>query len=244
MLTRYLVDVIIRTESVEKARKLSVQDDLHMCESKRDVKMENKNVKVLEAAKYLIQLYISTKYRCNRQKLQKLLLFAHFAMLIDGKEGLLGSEQITASNIGLGVETVSREYYAFEFNGIDESIEISNVVKKENSEFNFDYQYDEEVLKDITVYLRAMFLKFGAYHSDILSKATTKLKLYPMDVDFMKQPAGIYKISVEKTNEYIEDIKYTAQNNICDNTVTLTGCDIIIKEISAAINKVVQRNSK
>lgn len=240
MLTRYTIDAIIKSEGVEKAQNGRIQVELLVHESKRDVKMENKNVKVLEAAKYLIQLYISTKYRCNRQKLQKLLLFAHFAMLIDGKEGLLGSEQITASNIGLGIETVSREYYAFEFNGIDESIEISSVVKKENSEFNFDYQYNEEVLKDITVYLRTMFLNFGAYHSDILSKATTKLKLYPMDVDFMKQPAGIYKISVEKTREYIEDIKYIAQNNICDNTATLTGCDIIIKEISDAINKVVQ----
>lgn len=198
---------------------------------------ENK-LKTIESAKYLIQMYMSTKYRCNRQKLQKLILFAHFALLLDGKTGLIYPEveTITASYIGLGINTISKAFYALEFNGIDEETTLCNIVKKPETFFTEAYRYDKEIIVEALDYLTRMFLQFGAYSSDILSKATTKLGLYPRDVNFLQYPAGIYNIPIEIANVYVQELCKFKGTNGSD------GCTIVITEVQKAITEVQQEN--
>lgn len=164
----------------------------------------------IEAAKFLIQLFSSTKYECNRQKLQKLILFAHFALLLDEEEGLLNEDLVSASKYGLGIDSVSREYYALSFNGVNENVEIPLVNKIPNEEFAVNYQYDVKSLNEAqTIILSGFFHRFGAYHGDILSKVTTKLALYPQDgeIDYTRYPNNIYHIDSQRVTNFISNLK-------------------------------------
>lgn len=204
---------------------------------------DEKSCPAITAAKYLIQLFLSTQIQCNRQKLQKLVIFAHLALLLDDEKGILGNEFITASNIGLGVDSISKKYYNFDANAINKSIydeevfSIPAVIKKENKEFKPEFQYEENVLKnEDLIMLKFFFYNFAAINSTELSLITTKLDIYPSGENFLKCPGNMTEISNERVREFIANIKAT------DNSQSQKGKEIISDIIYGIITEMKKDN--
>lgn len=173
------------------------------------------NSLAIEAAKYLIQLYASTEYHCTRQKLQKLIIFAHLARLIDQQDGILGNEPITATTVGLGVESISTQFNTINFNGVDRIQSIKIKDKLPNEVFALPYRCNENLLGENIYILNSMFEKFGAYPSDLLSEITRKMQLYPKNTNFMVLPSYMKIIALEDVDRYVDDVRN--QNKIYGN---------------------------
>ncbi len=192
----------------------------------------------LEAAKYLVQLYASTIYECNRQKLQKLILFAHFALLLDNHKGILGDEFVTASHIGLGIESVSNEFYFFGLNGINERSLINGFQRKDESYFTPKFQYDSSKLTvHVTQVLMDFFVFCGAYHKDDLSDITRELSIYP-DADFLNWPDATMYLDASVVNRYIMNTRQNYSN------VPVSGTEIMKNEINKALFLVDQKRNR
>lgn len=161
-----------------------------------------------DASKYLIQLYTSTRYHCDRYKLQVLIILAHLALLADDNTGLLGDEPIVATTLGLGVQSVSVQFGIVNFNVTDEIHEIAKVNKLDNKLFSQAYRYDVEVLHKKKKYLRAMFEAFGAYPSGLLLELTKYMDLYPRNVNFLRMPRYAVNITQEKILDYVDVLRH------------------------------------
>lgn len=198
-----------------------------------------KEALAVEAAKYLVQLYMSTTYMCNRQKLQKLILFAHFSLLLDSQEGLISGEKITASYMGLGIDSVSKEYRTFEVNSVNESKKIlpSDLIERKNTDFTSNYQYNEEQLQSNKKILKDFFFEFGAYDKDDLSNVTKELELYPKDSPELLKGNTIF-LDYDAVTGYINSLKKREEYKNCQ------GFEIIKKEIQNKLDKIAKQKEK
>lgn len=185
-----------------------------------------------DAAKYLIQLYASTRYHCDCQKLQvMIIILAQLALLADGRGNLLGTEPIIATTVGLGVESVSTQFGIINFNVQEEKCRIHDVRKIRNSAFTQAYQYDTTVLHGIhRDYLRAIFEIFGAYPSELLTEMTKYMPIYPKGVNFLRMPRYAANESFEDIDEYIYKLKYSTNADI-------QGVTLIQQEVQRCMNK-------
>lgn len=184
-----------------------------------------------DAAKFLIQLYASTKYHCDCQKLQVLIILAQLALLADGQDNLLGTEPIIATTVGLGVESVSSQFGIVNFNVQEEKCRIHDVRKIGNGAFSQAYQYDTTVLRGIhRDNLRAIFEIFGAYPSKLLTEMTKYMQIYPNGVNFLRMPRYAVNVPFEDIDEYIYVLK---RNTSAD----IQGITLIQQEVQRCMNK-------
>lgn len=193
--------------------------------------------KALEAAKYLIQLYMSTKYKCDRQKLQKLIIFAHYALKFDNGEGLIDFDDMIASNAGLGVLSISDIFNMIRFNGkeVNNPISEDEIRLKSNMSFRDEYRYDCDILTYREKYvLYRLFLEYGAYPSDTLVKITKQFPIFE-ELDYSVAEEGFSRISRTDMEKYTERLfsKYRL----------VSGLHVIINEINEMYKKILAKGT-
>lgn len=161
--------------------------------------------KIEEAAKYLIQLYYSTDYYCNRQKLQKLIIISHMVLVASDGKGLSEIPFISVSPLGLGINVISEKYYNLNLGYYDEVTEIEGIDDiYSNDDFEDDYKYNQEVLTDnYRKVLKRIFIAFGAYPRDQLTNCTKKMEIWKNYVEEAKIQDSPYFLNVDVVNKYV-----------------------------------------
>lgn len=176
----------------------------------------------VEAAKYLIQLYYKTKYACDRLKLQKLIILSHLALVFNGNDGLLGDESITVSTTGLGLRSVSEEFYTFKFNVLDRAKKIDPIEIDDTKDLVIspEFQYDATVINETKQnMLRKIFLEFGAFCCDDLAYISLHIGLLDEDTHIVD------------LNGYIEKLKKQYQGKFDGFFVIKSEVDEVMKEM-------------
>ncbi|MCM1529061.1 MAG: Panacea domain-containing protein [Alistipes sp.] len=140
--------------------------------------------RIEDAAKYLIQLYNETGYECNRQKLQKLIIFAHLKCLSENRKGFTEKNFISVSPLGLGIEIIANRYYNFIIGNINNTEIITIKSEPDNETFLPEYQYNDCLLDDdYRCVLKEIFSKYGAYSGQELCDWTRKTNLWKNNIN-------------------------------------------------------------
>ncbi|MBE6771084.1 MAG: hypothetical protein E7547_02930 [Ruminococcaceae bacterium] len=144
-------------------------------------KKEEKGVhmtNVLDAAKFIIQLYYKTgeKYHCNRTKVEKLLAIANLVAFKNNDR--LFDDEIWVNRCGVGIPILSHFLFSDIIEGkendsskIIDSSEIDN-----NNQFPIIYNLYSSIGPKEQELLKSVFLEFGAYDPLILGQAFDEFK--------------------------------------------------------------------
>ncbi len=169
---------------------------------------------IFDAAKFLIALYKKTEYKCDRRKLQKLIIYADFIHFATKGSRLLAETTVTASERGLSLDDLVDSIYTLTINLINSRVVIDQEfdIEKLHEGLNpaLYYELDENEM----AYLIYVFRQFGAYSGDDLTAMSKETDIWKLARE-NKSPKEKCFVTTDIYKKVIEEkIPITAEDRV------------------------------
>ena len=144
----------------------------------KEKKMESINI--LDAAKYLIQLYYKTKrndnkhYRCTCTQLEKLLIIANLIYFVNNK--ILFKDEMWLTDCGVSIPLLKHYFYTIIIDEENTNKPISSNELNINLNYPEKYAFQNILSDDVKILLSNVFLRFGGYSAVALGEMFDEFK--------------------------------------------------------------------